>query len=57
MMRNVARSRASGSPPENCQYTAAAEETSMSESSPNPINADDDATAPAEIATTASMML
>jgi hypothetical protein len=57
MTRNAARSRASGSRPENCQATAAAEATSMIESRPNPISAADDATVPALSATMASMTL
>jgi hypothetical protein len=54
---NAVRSRASGSSPENCHATAAAEATSITESSPNPISAVDDATEPAESATTASTTL
>jgi hypothetical protein len=42
---------------ENCQATAAALATSITESSPNPINAVDEAIVPAVIAMTASMML
>ena len=42
MTRSAARSRRSGSRPENCQATAAAEETSINESSPKPTNAVDD---------------
>ena len=57
MTRSAARSRASGSRPENCQATAAAEATSMVESRPKPMRADDDATVPALIATTASTTL
>ena len=50
-------SRASGSRPANCQATAAAEETSMIESRPNPIRADEEAWVPATRATTASITL
>ena len=48
-------SRASGSRPANCQATAAAEDTSITESRPNPISAVEDAFAPAVSATTASI--
>src|SRR5712672_1761000 len=44
---SACRSRTSGSLPENCHATAAAEATSMTESSPKPISAVDEATAPA----------
>jgi hypothetical protein len=60
MIRNVVRSRASRtawSRAENCHATAAAEDTSITESSPNPISAVDDAAVPAAIATTASTTL
>ena len=57
MTFSAARSRACGSEPENCQATAAAEATSITESSPNPISAVDEATVPAVIATTASTTL
>ena len=57
MIRSAARSRASGSRPENCHATAAAEATSMIESSPNPISAAEDAMVPALSATIASMTL
>ena len=39
-------SRAAGSVPANCQATAAADDTSMSESRPKPISAPEDAVAP-----------
>ena len=57
LMRSAVRSRDRGSEAENCHATVAAEPTSMTESRPNPISAVDDATTPAPIATTASMML
>jgi hypothetical protein len=57
MMRSAVFSRASGSRPANCQATAAAEETSMTESRPKPISAVDEAMVPAVIATTASTTL
>ena len=57
MMRSAVFSRASGSLALNCQATTAAEVTSMTESSPNPTNAEDEAIFPAVIATTASMTL
>ena len=57
MTRRAIFSRASGSGPANCHATAAADETSMTESRPNPISAADDATCPPMIATTASMTL
>src|SRR5215217_1086486 len=57
MILSAMRSRASGLGPENCHATAAADATSMTESSPNPIKAVDVATVPADIATTASIML
>ena len=41
----------------NCQATATADATSITESSPNPTSADDDAIDPAVIATTASITL
>ena len=50
-------SRTAGSRAENCHATAAAEDTSITESNPNPTNAVDDAIVPAVIATTASTML
>ena len=55
--RSAVFSRVSGSRPANCHATAAAERTSTIESNPNPIRALEDATVPALIATTASMML
>ena len=55
--RRAGVSRASGSRPANCQATAAAERTSITESSPNPISAVDEAMVPAASATTASMTL
>ncbi len=57
MIRRVAASRRSWSGRENCHATAAAEETSITESSPKPISAVDDAMVPAVIATTASTTL
>ncbi len=60
MIRRVRCSRASrtaGSEAENCQATAAAEETSMIESRPKPIRAVDEARVPAVRATIASMAL
>jgi hypothetical protein len=57
MTRMAIRSRAIGSRPANCQATAVAEAISMTESSPNPTSAAEDATAPALIATTASITL
>jgi hypothetical protein len=57
MTRSAARSRASGSDPLNCQATAVADATSITESKPNPISAAEDATVPATSATTASMTL
>jgi hypothetical protein len=53
----VTFSRRCGSAAVNCHATAAAEATSTTESSPKPISAADDATAPAAIATTASTVL
>lgn len=58
MIRSVAVSRASRtawSVAENCQATAVAEETSMTESSPNPTSAEEEAGAPAVMATIASI--
>jgi hypothetical protein len=60
MIRRVVRSRASRtacSRAENCQATAAAEETSMIESRPNPMSAVEEAMEPAVRATIASMTL
>ena len=57
MIRSAVRSRRSWSEPQNCHATAAAEDTSITESSPNPINAVDEASVPAVIATTASITL
>jgi hypothetical protein len=57
MIRSAARSRASGSRPENCHATAAADATSMIESRPKPIRAADEAMVPAVNATTASATL
>lgn len=57
MMRSAVFSRVSGSRPANCHATAAAEETSMIESRPKPINAVDDAIVPAVMATAASTRL
>ena len=57
MTRSAVRSRRSGSGPANCQATAAAELTSITESSPNPISATETAIVPAVSATTASTTL
>ncbi len=60
MIRRVVFSRASRvawSGAENCQATAAAEETSTTESRPKPIRAVEEAMAPAVMATAASMTL
>ena len=57
MIRSAAFSRASWSGLENCQATAAAEDTSITESRPNPISAVEDACAPAVSATAASITL
>ena len=60
MIRNARcslASRTAWSRAENCQATAAAEETSMTESNPKPTNADDEATVPAVRATTDSTTL
>ena len=57
MTRSVGFSQRSGSLRVNCQATAAAESTSMTESRPNPMSAADEATVPAEIAMTASIAL
>ncbi len=58
MIRRAVLSRASRtacSRAENCQATAAAEKTSMTESRPKPISALEEASVPAVRATTASM--
>lgn len=55
--RSATRSRRCGSGPANCQATAAAELTSITESSPNPISAIEEASVPAAIAMTASITL
>ena len=47
----------SGSLAENCQATAAADDTSMTESRPKPISAEDDTRVPSASATTASTTL
>jgi len=57
VIRRAVFSRASGSRPANCQATAAADDTSITESRPNPISAVDDACTPAESAITASITL
>lgn len=57
MTRSAMCSRRAGSRPANCQATAAAELTSMTESSPNPISAIEDAAWPAAMAITASTRL
>lgn len=54
---SAARSRCSGSRPANCQATAVADATSITESSPNPISAVEPATVPAASAMTASTTL
>lgn len=55
--RSARRSRASFVRAENCQATVAAEDTSMTDSSPNPTSAVEDAAAPDARATTASTTL
>ncbi len=50
-------SRASSSRPANCQATAAADDTSTTESRPNPSSAVEDARTPAVSATAASTTL
>src|SRR5436190_971004 len=55
--RLATRSRRSGSEPATCHATAAAELTSMTGPSPNPISATDEAIVPAARATTASTTL
>ena len=57
MNRSAAFSRVSGSLAENCHATAAADETSITESRPKPISADDDTRVPSVSATTASTTL
>ncbi len=57
MTRSVGFSQRSGSLRVNCQATAAAESTSMTESRPNPMSVAEEATVPAEIAMTASIAL
>ncbi|MCY1240580.1 hypothetical protein D9M72_534350 [compost metagenome] len=57
MIRRVRCSRRSGSLAENCQDNANAELTSMTESRPKPIRAEESAAPPAQSATTASMRL
>ncbi|GAA2430023.1 hypothetical protein GCM10010191_49330 [Actinomadura vinacea] len=60
MIRSVRfsrRSTSSGSRAENCQATAAAEATSITESSPNATSAPLEARVPAVTATTASITL
>ena len=57
MILSAIFSRASGSRPANCQATAAADDTSITESRPNPISALEDAIVPAVRATTASITL
>ncbi len=57
MTRRVPFSHRSGSRRVNCQATAAAESTSMVESSPKAISAVEEAMLPAVIATTASIRL
>ena len=57
MIRRVRCSRRSGSLAENCQDRATADATSITESSPKPIRAEESATLPAQSATTASMRL
>jgi hypothetical protein len=57
MNRSASRSRPSGIRDRNCQMMTAALDTSTNESSPNPISADDDAIAPAAIATMPSIVV
>jgi hypothetical protein len=57
MIRSATFSRASGSRAENCHATAAAEDTSITESNPNPISAVEDTRVPSPRATTASTRL
>lgn len=57
MKRRAVFSLAWGSLAENCQATAAAEVTSMTESRPKAISALEEATVPAAMATIASTML
>lgn len=57
MTRSAAFSRDSGSLPANCHATAAAEETSMTESRPNPTSAVEDTRAPSVRAIIASTTL
>ena len=57
MKRRAVFSRVSGSLAENCQATAAAEEISTTESSPNPTSADDDTRVPSVSAIAASTTL
>ena len=57
MNRSAVFSRVSGSLAENCHATAAADEISTTESSPKPINADDETRVPSANATTASITL
>ena len=57
MNRSAAFSRVSGSLAENCQATAAAEDTSIDESRPKPISADDDTRVPSPSAMIASTTL
>ncbi len=53
----ASRSRASGTREWNCRITTSALDTSMKESSPNPISAADEAAVPTAIATTPSSRL
>ncbi len=57
MTRSATFSRASGSRPANCQATAAAEDTSITESTPNPTSAVDDTRVPSVSAMIASITL
>ncbi len=57
MIRSAIFSRFSGSRPANCHATAAAEDTSITESSPNPISAVEDTRVPSVKAMAASMTL
>ena len=57
MNRSAAFSRVSGSLAENCHATAAAEDTSIAESRPKPISADDDTRVPSPSAIAASTTL
>jgi hypothetical protein len=57
MPRSARRSRCCGARERYCQISTTAEDTSTSESPPNPISAAEDAAAPAGNATAASSRL